>query len=379
VNYVPFFILSSAFGRSVSACHLVGLLVFGHRLETNNKSSMAPIVSIICVCHDNKKWFERYFQSLREQSILDRLEIMMVDNCSADGSPEILARELSTFTHGVLIKTGGDYGYGIGCNRGAAKARGKYLFFVNPDIWFEADCLQQLVKYAELSTAKIFTLTELPYDRAAAKGVAYGRGAAGFDVFGCLLPPSSPEKHEPIFAVGSFYFIRKDLFQELGGFDSEFFLYNEELDLSWRALIAGETIESIPQARLHHASVGNANSQPKTRESRRFYANRSQLLTILKNSQCLLLLTSLTFLALIAAEAIAGALATRRFSFVYWSLLKPVKDCWRLRFYLLDQRKQIKAYRKRGDWWFIRHFLRFGFQHWTDIKRFIKPGIKIES
>ena len=340
---------------------------------------MEPIVSIICVCHDNRKWFDRYFQSLREQTVLNRLEIIMVDNFSADGSPEILAGEISNFPHAALVQTGGDYGYGVGCNRGAAVARGKYLLFVNPDIWFEADCLQQLVDHAEHSTAKIFTFTEYPYDGGAQKGVAYGRGAAGFDIFGCLLPPRSNEKPGPIFAVGSFYFIRKELFDGLGGFDSQFFLYNEEMDLSWRALIAGETIESIPQARLHHASVGNTNSQPQTKESRRFYANRSQLLSVLKNAQGMLLLTNVTFLVLITAESIAGALAARRLSFIYWSLLKPVKDCWRLRFYLLGQRKQINAYRKRGDWWFICHFLRIGFQHWTDIKRFIKPGITIDS
>jgi GT2 family glycosyltransferase len=340
---------------------------------------MEPIVSIICVCHDNQKWFERYFQSVREQTILERLEIIMVDNFSLDGSPETLTREISTLPHGVFVQTGGDNGYGVGCNRGAAKARGKYLFFVNPDIWFEADCLQQLVQYAEGSTAKVFTLTELPYNGGAQKDVAYGRGAAGFDVFGCLLPPRSHEKHEPIFAVGSFYFIRKDLFNKLGGFDNEFFLYNEELDLSWRALIAGETIESIPQARLHHASIGNVVSQPQTKESRRFYTNRSQILSVLKNAQGLLLLTSLTYLLLITVEAFAGALAARRLSFVRESLIRPVMDCWQLRFYLLEQRKQIKTYRKRSDWWFIRRFLRFGFQHWTDIKRFFKPGINIGS
>lgn len=340
---------------------------------------MEPIVSIICVCHNNKQWFERYFQSLCQQTILDRIEIVMVDNCSVDGSPELLTKEISTFPHGAFVPTGGDHGYGVGCNRGAAKARGKYLFFVNPDIWFEPDCLQQLVQYAEHSTARIFTLTELPYNSGPVKGVPYGRGAAGFDIFGCLLGHDSNEKVQPIFAVGSFYFIRKDLFNELGGFDREFFLYNEEMDLSWRALITGENIESIPLARLHHASVGNIDALAQTKESRRFYANRSQLLTVLKNAQGLLLFTTLTYLVLITAEAIAGALAARRLSFIYWSLLKPVADCWRLRSYLLAQRRQINAYRKRGDCWFISNFLRFGFQHWNDIKRFIKPGITIDS
>jgi GT2 family glycosyltransferase len=340
---------------------------------------MEPIVSIICVCHDNKEWLARYFQSLREQTLLTRIEVVMADNASADGSLEILTKELATFPHAQLVQTGGDYGYGVGCNRGAAKARGKYLFFVNPDIWFENDCVEQLVKHAENSTAKVFTLTELPYNGVPDKNVIYGRGAAGFDIFGCLIGHRPGKTNDMVFAVGSFYFIRKELFDALGGFDSQFFLYNEEMDLSWRARIAGEEIESIPQARLFHASVGNPDVPAKTKESRRFYANRSQLLTILKSAQGLLLFTSLTFLALITLEAIGGALAARKFSFIYWSLLKPVADCWRLRFYVLEQRRKINAYRRRGDWWFIRHFLQFGFQHWNDIKRFIKPSITIDS
>ncbi|MEI8291478.1 MAG: glycosyltransferase family 2 protein [Verrucomicrobiota bacterium] len=337
---------------------------------------MDPIVSIICVCHNDRKWFARFFQSVREQTIFDWLEIIMVDNVSADGSPELLTQELATCPQGQLVQTGGDYGYGVGCNRGAAKARGKYLFFVNPDIWFETDCLQQLVRQAERSTAAVFTLTELPYQNELPKGsiFGHGQGAAGFDIFGCLVGPRPDEKLKQPFAVGSFYFIRKKVFDQLGGFDSKFYLYNEEMDLSWRARIAGETVESIPHARLHHASICPAIPPPaRTKADRRFFANRSQLLTILKNSQGLLLLTAFTYLVLITVEAMAGAIAARQPSFIYWSLLKPVADCWRLRFYLLDQRKQIKIYRKRGDWWFIRHFLRFGFSHWQDIKRFIKP------
>ena len=337
---------------------------------------MEPIASIICVCHNDRKWFDRFFQSVREQTILDRLEIIIVDNISADGSVEILTKEIATCPHGQLVETGGDYGYGVGCNRGAAKAHGKYLFFVNPDIWFEPDCLQRLVEHSERSTANLFTLRELPYlGNDTLGGIwGHGQGAAGFDIFGCLVGPRPNEKLKQIFASGAFYFISKKLFNQLCGFDNEFYLYNEEMDLSWRALIAGESIESIPRARLHHASVAKSNPPSQPNESRRFYANRSQLLTILKNAQGLMLFTCLTYLALIAAESVGGALTARRSSFIYWSLFKPVADCWRLRFYLLDQRKKIKIYRQRGDWWFIRHFLRFGFGHWNDIKRFIKSG-----
>lgn len=336
-----------------------------------------PLVSVIVVNYNCKKWLDRFFLSLRTQTIFDRVEIIMVDNTSEDGSAEICEKKMAEWQNGVFLPTGGNYGFGGGNNRGARIARGEYLFFLNPDVRLEPNCLEQLVKCAKASEAKVACPLILDYD----DDNIQGQGAAGFDIFGCMVSPRPCEHPDQLFAVATFFFISGDFFQKLGGFDEEFFLYNEEMDLSWRTWMAGEFVRLIRPARIHHqyASNGERAVENRTSETKRFYANRSQLLTILKNAQWLLLVLALNQLALIALEAVVGAFFARRFSFVRWALFRPVLDCWRLRGHILEQRKKNRTFRQRGDWWILCRFLRFGFGHWADVKRLLKSGIKIDK
>ncbi|MGC9941886.1 MAG: glycosyltransferase family 2 protein [Verrucomicrobiota bacterium] len=341
---------------------------------------MEPIVTLVVVSFNCKKYLGPFFKSVKEQTIFDRLEVLMVDNSSKDGTAEVCDQEMKSWTNGRFVPTGGNYGFGGGCNYGARQARGKYLFFLNPDVWFDPDCLEELVRHAEASAAKVFSAREVSYENPnkPAKGV-HGQGASGFDIFGCTTEPSAKENLDNLFAIGTFYFIRRDLFQRVGGFDEEFFVYGEEMDLSWRTRIAGESIELVRGACVHHDAATSTEDVARTTEFRRFYANRNQLIIILKNAHGPLLLLVLTHILLITVEAIAGAALARKFSFIKMSLFKPIADCWRLRRYILSQRRFIRSYRRRGDWWITRHFFRFGFGHWIDIKRFLKPNIEIDK
>lgn len=341
---------------------------------------MEPIVTLVVVCYNCKEWLPEFFKSLKQQTAFDRLEVLMVDNSSKDGTAEACEQEMKTWTNGRFVPTGGNYGFGGGCNYGARQARGKYLFFLNPDVWFKTNCLEELIRQAEASPARVFSAVEMKYDSDDFTIGTHGQGSSGFDIFGCTTPQGPGEDQENIFAIGTFYFIRRDLFEKIDGFDNEFFVYGEEMDLSWRARIAGETIKLVPEAHVHHAASGCIDQvNPRTSEFRRFYANRNQLIIILKNSQGPLLLMFFTHIALIAAEALAGAVLARKFSFINMSLFKPIADCWRLRGHILSQRRLIRSYRQRGDWWITRHFFRFKFGHWPDIKRFLKPGVKIDK
>lgn len=340
---------------------------------------MEPIVTLVVVSYNCKQYLGRFFQSLKEQTIFDRLEVLMVDNSSKDGTAEICDQEMKSWSNGRYVPTGGNYGFGGGCNYGVRQARGKYLFFLNPDVWFEPNCLEELVRHAEASKAKVFSSIEASYDDNEPVMGVHGQGASGFDIFGCTTAPSRKEAFDDLFAIGTFYFIRRDLFQKIGGFDEEFFVYGEEMDLSWRARIAGESIELVRGARVHHAASTSTDEEARTTDFRRFYANRNQLIILLKNSSGPLLLLVLTHILLITAEAVAGAGMARRFSFITNSLFKPIADCWRLRGYIMMQRRFINTYRQRGDWWITRHFFRFGFGHWIDIKRFLTPKIAIDK
>jgi GT2 family glycosyltransferase len=345
---------------------------------TSPHATPAPLVSVVAVNYNCKKWLDRFFASLQAQSIFDRIELVLVDNTSTDGSDKICQEKMAGWTNGVFLATGGNYGYGGGCNRGAAVARGKYLFFVNPDLWLEPTCLEELVKYCESSGARIASPRVLDYD----SDVLQVQGALGFDIFGCMTREREGDNLPEPFAVAAFYFITKDLLLKAGGFDDEFFLFKEEMDLSWRVWIMGETIRQVPTARIHHqgASSGDRTTENRTSEQKRFWANRNQLLTLIKNGRFLLLGLVFTQLALMTAEAMAGAIMARRFSFARWSLLKPIADCWRLRKHIATERRRIRGYRKHGDLWILRRFFTLRFGRWMDVKRLMQArGVKIDK
>jgi len=335
------------------------------------------LVSVVVVNYNCKKWLDRFFSSLRAQTIFDRTEVIMVDNTSKDGSAEICEKEMATWPNGVFLPTGGNYGFGGGSNRGAKIARGKFLFFLNPDVWLEPNCLEELVGYTEDNQLKVAGPRVLDYDSDNLQVM----GASGFDLFGGMIAARFDKNPDQLFAIGTFYFINREIFQKLGGFDEEFFLYNEEMDLSWRAWMAGELITLVPSARIHHqgASSGERAVENRTNETKRFYANRNQLLVIFKNARFLLLMLALSQIALITVEAVVGSILARRLSFFNWALLKPVADCWRLRRHIFEQRKKSRLFRQHGDWWILRHFFRLGFGRWTDVKRLFKFGVKIEK
>lgn len=340
-------------------------------------SPARPLISVVVVNYNCRSWLERFFPSLHQQTIFGQVEIIIVDNTSTDGSAETCRQQMAAWPNGVFLPTGGNYGFGGGSNRGAKIARGKYLFFINPDVWLETDCLEQLWAQAEAGVVHMACPLVLDYD----SDTVQTTGSLGFDLFGNVVAAKPEDQSTRRFSVGTFFFAARETFEKLGGFDEEFFLYNEEMDLSWRAWLAGVPVTLLPGAQIHHqaASAGNRSVENRTGEKRRFFANRNQLLTILKNAHGLLLLLAFTQILLITAEATVGAVATRRLSFVRWALLKPLADCWRLRRHISQQRKQNRARRRRGDLWMLRHFFRFGFGRWNDVKRLFQFGIKIDS
>lgn len=344
-------------------------------LRTPTAAESTPLISVVVVNYNCRRWLDRFFPSFRRQTIFERVEIILADNDSRDGSAEICEKEIAGWPNGIFLQTGGNYGFGGGSNRGAKMARGKYLLFLNPDVWLEADCLAELGTQAEATGTHAACLLVLDYDSDAVQTV----GASGFDLFGSVIPARPEDKLQQVFSVGTFFFISRDLFEKLGGFDEELFLYNEEMDLSWRVWMSGERVALIRSARIHHqaASAGDRAVENRTSETKRFHANRSHLLTLLKNAQGLLLVLVFTQIVLITIEAAVGTILSRRLSFLRWALLKPLADCWRLRDHVWQQRKRIRDFRRRGDWWMLCHFFRFGFGRWMDVKRLFQFGVKI--
>ncbi len=339
-------------------------------------STLTPCVSVLIVCHNDGKWLPRCLESLRSQTMFERIEIIIADNASQDGSDQ-LARELtSTWSNSLFISTGGDHGFCVGVNRAAAAARGEYLHIINPDTWLEPDCIEQLyqsVKTAKVGAAGPFILN---YDDDSPQSQC----PVGFDIFGdFVLPRKNEDWRKPFCAVG-FFFIRRELFFQIGQLDEVHFMYGEEMDLSWRIWIVGESMIGVPEAKIHHRGAVGVNpdggvtmAENRTSGRKRFLANRNRLLIISKNAQHILLLMLPPCAALILLEALVTLVMTRSWSLIRETQLAAMSDCWRLRAHIFKQRCRIKAIRQRGDFWLLR-FFRFGFGRSNEVKDILRRG-----
>jgi N-acetylglucosaminyl-diphospho-decaprenol L-rhamnosyltransferase len=338
----------------------------------------APLISAIILNFNGKKWLPRCIGSLGEQTILSQIEIVVVDNASSDGSAQLASDLIAkTGATGKLLETGANLGYCEGNNRGAAAATGKYLIFLNTDLWLEKDCLEALTKGAESAKADCASPMVLDYDN----DNFQFNGATGYDAFGYLSTPRLPNKAGSIFAVpGCALLVTKAAFNRIGGFDKEFFMYADEADLAWRLNVSGAKTITVPQSRVHHRGAAAANPKGnekvvefRTTEMVRFFATRNSLLLLLKNAQHLLLFLCLTQLVWVGMEIIGVLLLTRSLRAVHRGYILAVADVWRLRNHVLQERIRIKTFRKRGDWWMLRFFrLRPG--RWHEIKRVFQLG-----
>ena len=340
------------------------------------ESTPAPQISVIILNYQGARWIERCLQSLREQTILSDLEIIVADNRSSDGSDKLAERMLAARPNARFLQHGENLGYCEGNNRAAQLARGQYLFFLNNDAWLEPDCLANLLSEVRAQRANAATPLVLNYGDDTIQPI----WGAGFDLFGlpsfCTRYQRSRELFMP---PGCCFLIERELFERVGGFDKALFMYADELDLSWRIWIAGARAVAVSTARLHHHLAAYLNprggrmSEVRTSDDKRFYANRNVLLALLKNCQHLLLIMIPLQLALWAAEALASLLLVRRWSFIrkaYWAALT---DCWRLRKHVIAERRRISQFRRRGDFWMLR-FLRWRFNRWDELRRMLKFG-----
>ena len=336
------------------------------------------LLSVVVLNYNGARWLQRCLDSLRAQSIFDQLEVIVADNVSSDGSAQLGKQIVESWPGGIFIQHSQNLGYCEGNNRAAEAAHGQYLLFLNNDIWLEPGCLEQLLAEVRRTGAAAAAPLILNYEDDTFQSL----GAFGFDLFGLASTRAQAAKTRPVLMPeGCAYLIRRDLFQTLGEFDREFFMYADELDLSWRVWISGHQAVAVPGARLHHRGAaqvnpagGGATVEFRTSDTKRFYANRNSLLVLLKNAHFILLGLVLLQLGLLLFEAMVALALVRRWAFVKRAYWDAVADCWRLRHHIFAERRRIRRFRRRGDLWMLR-FLRPRLNRWDEFQRLRQFGV----
>ncbi len=234
-------------------------------------------ISVIIVSYNVKTFLQHCVHTVQKASEGLNTEIFVVDNHSIDGTSEMIRREFPDIRF-----TGNreNLGFGKANNQALKKSRGKYVLFLNPDTLIEENTLRVLMEHMDHDTRigicgpKILnsdgSLQPACRRSFPAPGVALPK-LLGLNrlfpksrVFGKYnLTYRDPDESYPVDAVsGSFMFCRGDLVRELGGFDEDFFMYGEDLDLCRRVQLAGKSVYYIPATTIIHYKGESSRSAP---------------------------------------------------------------------------------------------------------------------
>jgi GT2 family glycosyltransferase len=207
-------------------------------------------------------------------------EVIVVDN-----GGDVVARDDVT-----LLSPGENLGYGAGNNLGAKQATGDALVFLNPDTVVMPGALAALVAPLEDPSVGIVTarlrLLDDPDTLNSAGNRVHLTGIAWAGAYG--EPAASVSELEDVpFPSGAAMAIRRDLFEELGGFTEELFLYQEDLELGWRVRLLDLRVVVSPAADVLHDYDFDRNPR------KQYWLERNRLVFVLSSfSPRLLLLLS---------------------------------------------------------------------------------------
>jgi len=213
-----------------------------------------------------------------------------------------------------IIRNDRNYGFAKGNNIGAKCAKGDYLIFLNVDTETEADWLKELVGIMEsdpslgASQAKLLRMDDhRRLDTCGHKLTPYGF------TYEVGLNDEAGRYNEPLEILagkGAALIVRRSVFEEVGGFDEDYFLLREETDLCWRIWLRGYRVAFAPNAIVLHAVGGIFRGRGIQSI---YFFQRNMLVTLIKNLEVRSLLKILPLhLLLLLADSLSADLKGRR-------------------------------------------------------------------
>lgn len=230
---------------------------------------------------NGKEYLRSCLESLRHQTT-ENFSVIVVDNASTDGSVEMIRSE---YPEVQLIPLQENTGFCGGVNRGIREAETEYVILLNNDIHADTHFVEELLRGIS-ADPRIFSCQAkmLQMDRPEliddagdfynALGWARARGKG--------KPSGSYDREDQIFAccAGAAIY-RRALFDQLGYFDEKHFAYLEDIDVGYRARIAGYENRFVPSAVVYHK--GSASSGSRYNAFKVRHAARNNIYMIYKN------------------------------------------------------------------------------------------------
>jgi N-acetylglucosaminyl-diphospho-decaprenol L-rhamnosyltransferase len=228
------------------------------------------------------------------ESVYQVSKCVVVDNASTDGSTDSLEGISLPL---ILIKNTENKGFGSASNQGAAVGNSEYILFLNPDVRLYKDSLTTSLLFLE--NPKNNQIGILGIQLVNGKGVIHRNanrfptsGSLFYEMFGMdrLCPSCFPprimtdwdhrENKYVDHVEGSFFLVRRSVFEELSGFDERFFLYFEDVDFSFQAKQTGWKSFYLADSQAFHRGGGTTD---RIKARRLFYWFKGRLQFVAKH------------------------------------------------------------------------------------------------
>ncbi len=242
-------------------------------------------LSVVIVSYNVSDFLRRALQTLIAAAGETEHEIIVVDNNSSDGSPVMVREE---FPSVKLIDSDSNEGFSAACNRGIKTSAGDYILILNPDTETEPYAIDRALGFmrthpeagaagARLTDGKGRFLPESKRGfpspltslfRFTGLGKIFPRSA----FFNAYYLGDRPENETcpADILTGAFMLIRREALEKAGLFDTDFFMYGEDIDLSWRIRKAGYINYYLHDVRITHFK-GCSSSREREAAVRHFW------------------------------------------------------------------------------------------------------------
>jgi len=253
-----------------------------------------PFFSVVIANYNGERHLRTCLDALRCQTFTD-FEVIVADDASNDGSLTLVETE---YPEVRLVITRQNLGFAAICNTGASASSGRYIVMLNNDTEPDAEWLAELARVivanpqAASVASKLLLFDErnrlhTAGDALRMDGTPRNRGAWQVD------DGRYDDGAEVFSACGGAAAYRRDVWEALGGFDEEFWMYMEDVDFGFRARLAGFDAALAPEAKVyHHVSASGGDVLAS------YYVGRNAIWLIAKNMPDALLRRNLPWIVL---------------------------------------------------------------------------------
>jgi GT2 family glycosyltransferase len=325
------------------------------------------LISVVVLNWNGIKVLNQCLGSLRTQTYTP-LEIIVVDNSSTDDSVDFIRER---FPDVRLVVNGRNLGFGGGNNVGILASRGRYIMMLNNDTRLDSKCIEELKMsiekddgYGACASKILLEYEDNLIDAAGIvvcpDGLSIGRGRLE-------KGDRYDEEMEVFFASDCACLYRREMLEDIGLYDEDFFAYADETDMGWRAQLAGWRCIYNPKAVVHHFHSASSGTYSPFKA---FLVERNRIWVAIKNFPLPLLVFGQFYTfwryLLQAYGAFAGKGAAGRFTSDFSKiklvkiLIKVYLSLWKQLPLMLRKRRAIQKKKRISNQEVFRLIRQFG-------------------